>query len=175
VITFQSEDSGFQLRIPARSLDGKDGTDFKQRGPTNRPALHLPIDIRSDTKLILGHGAGQHGSDCQELGNQNQHISSRVRDTLRTTRPESDAREFTTETRLRLRARLQMAAGLRPRGEAAAAATHSFATNFRRAVVDMLVRRADDTDCHPQPNVDFCEKPGASSKTTTWIIVGVVM
>jgi len=55
----------------------------------------------------------------------------------------------------------------------AATSGGSFAHNFKRAVVGMLQRREDD--CHPQPNVNLCEKPGISSTTVTWIIVGVVL
>ncbi|GAB1317868.1 hypothetical protein MFIFM68171_08078 [Madurella fahalii] len=60
-----------------------------------------------------------------------------------------------------------------PRGDAAAS-TSSFATNLRRAVAGMLVRRQDDKDCSPQPGINLCEKPGMSSTTVTWIIIGTV-
>lgn len=47
------------------------------------------------------------------------------------------------------------------------------AASIRRAVLGMLVSRADD--CHPQPGVDLCEKPGISTTKVTWIIVGVAL
>lgn len=52
---------------------------------------------------------------------------------------------------------------------------HSFATNFGRTMVEMLVGRAEDKDCSPQPGVNLCEKPGMSTTTVTWIIVGSVL
>jgi hypothetical protein len=55
-------------------------------------------------------------------------------------------------------------------GEVAVAPTRSFAANIIR-VLGALVRREDD--CHPQPNVNLCEKPAISSTKVTWIIVGV--
>lgn len=66
-----------------------------------------------------------------------------------------------------------MAAVLERRGESAVTSSDSFASNFKRAVASMLHRREDD--CHPQPGVNLCEKPGISSATVTWIIVGVVL
>ena len=39
--------------------------------------------------------------------------------------------------------------------------------------VNAILRRVDD--CHPQENVDLCEKPRVSSQTITWIVVGVVL
>ncbi|KAK4233790.1 hypothetical protein C8A03DRAFT_19197 [Achaetomium macrosporum] len=53
------------------------------------------------------------------------------------------------------------------------ATAHHFTANLRRAVLGMLVSREDN--CHPQPGVDLCEKPGISSTATTWIIVGVAL
>ncbi|KAL2020319.1 hypothetical protein VTK56DRAFT_8547 [Thermocarpiscus australiensis] len=38
----------------------------------------------------------------------------------------------------------------------------------------MLLRR-EDKDCSPQPGVNLCEKPGISSSTRTWIVVGAVL
>ncbi|KXX77103.1 hypothetical protein MMYC01_205396 [Madurella mycetomatis] len=55
-----------------------------------------------------------------------------------------------------------------PRGDAAA-------STFRRAVADVLVRRQEDKDCSPQPGINLCEKPGISSSTVTWIIIGTVI
>jgi len=37
----------------------------------------------------------------------------------------------------------------------------------------MLLRREDE--CHPQPGVNLCEKPGMASSTMTWVIVGSVL
>ncbi|KAK4155672.1 hypothetical protein C8A00DRAFT_41767 [Chaetomidium leptoderma] len=56
----------------------------------------------------------------------------------------------------------------------AATSALTFAENIRRAVVGMLVPRADE-DCSPQKGVNFCEMPAVSSKKVTWIIVGVVV
>jgi hypothetical protein len=48
------------------------------------------------------------------------------------------------------------------------------AATVKRAVVNMLVRR-EDKDCHPQPNVNLCNKPWAAGNEVTWIVVGVVL
>ena len=64
---------------------------------------------------------------------------------------------------------------IKERREAAVAAmsVRSVAIHLRRTARILLGR--DDTDCHPQPGVDLCEKPGMSSSSVTWIIVGVVL
>ncbi|KAK4466036.1 hypothetical protein QBC42DRAFT_96541 [Cladorrhinum samala] len=54
------------------------------------------------------------------------------------------------------------------------ASMHQVATNFKRAVVDMLTRRADK-DCSPQPGINLCEKPSISTTKVTWIVVGTVV
>ncbi|KAK4099137.1 hypothetical protein N658DRAFT_517565 [Parathielavia hyrcaniae] len=64
-----------------------------------------------------------------------------------------------------------MASITEPRGEGGGAPTGLFGANVRRALA-YLVRREEDK-CHPQPNVDLCEKPAISSTSVTWIIVGV--
>ncbi|KAI1123337.1 hypothetical protein F5Y10DRAFT_55441 [Nemania abortiva] len=41
-----------------------------------------------------------------------------------------------------------------------------------------LIARDDDSKCHPQPNIDLCEKPASSDKTTPitiGVIVGIVV
>jgi hypothetical protein len=69
-----------------------------------------------------------------------------------------------------------MAGILQDRWQAATTSRASFAGNFKRAVASMLQRRDDDDDkCHPQPGVNLCEKPGISSVSTTWIIVGTLL
>ncbi|KAL7619358.1 hypothetical protein AAE478_009895 [Parahypoxylon ruwenzoriense] len=47
----------------------------------------------------------------------------------------------------------------------------SSTTRLARAAF-RIVTRADDP-CHPQPNIDLCEKPNAASNTTT-IVVGTL-
>jgi hypothetical protein len=48
---------------------------------------------------------------------------------------------------------------------------------FGRIARHLLAARDDvdkGKDCHPQPDVDLCEKPGSSDKTTP-IAIGVIV
>lgn len=48
------------------------------------------------------------------------------------------------------------------------------ATRFGRIARHLIVREDDDAKCHPQPNIDLCEKPASSDKTTP-ITIGVIV
>ncbi|KAI2465353.1 hypothetical protein F4781DRAFT_409595 [Annulohypoxylon bovei var. microspora] len=55
-------------------------------------------------------------------------------------------------------------------------AASSSSSHFARAILHLLTTRDDDetyAKCHPQPNIDLCEKPEAASNTTT-IILSVI-
>ncbi|KAK3997978.1 hypothetical protein QBC44DRAFT_364176 [Cladorrhinum sp. PSN332] len=67
-----------------------------------------------------------------------------------------------------------MAPSADPPRAATAISMHQVVTNFKRAVAEMLLKR-EDKDCSPQPGINLCEKPGISSSTITWIIVGTVI
>ncbi|KAK0721242.1 hypothetical protein B0T21DRAFT_294539 [Apiosordaria backusii] len=49
---------------------------------------------------------------------------------------------------------------------------HWSAAGFKRAVAAMLLPREDE--CSPQPGINLCEKPGISTASVTWIVVGSV-
>ncbi|KAI0436923.1 hypothetical protein F4803DRAFT_540550 [Xylaria telfairii] len=52
------------------------------------------------------------------------------------------------------------------------------ATRFGRIARHLVVREDDDAKCHPQPNIDLCEKPASSDKSTPitiGVIVGIVV
>ncbi|KAI0103366.1 hypothetical protein GGR51DRAFT_254591 [Nemania sp. FL0031] len=52
------------------------------------------------------------------------------------------------------------------------------ALRFGRIARHLLTRDDDDSKCHPQPNIDLCEKPASSDKTTPitiGVIVGIVV
>jgi hypothetical protein len=48
------------------------------------------------------------------------------------------------------------------------------AIRFSRIARHLLVRDDDDAKCHPQPNIDLCEKPASSDKSTP-IAIGVIV
>ncbi|KAI0471396.1 hypothetical protein F4859DRAFT_515611 [Xylaria cf. heliscus] len=52
------------------------------------------------------------------------------------------------------------------------------AIRFGRIARHLVVRDDDDAKCHPQPNIDLCEKPASSDKTTPitlGVIIGIVV
>ncbi|KAI0205896.1 hypothetical protein F4808DRAFT_455400 [Astrocystis sublimbata] len=55
--------------------------------------------------------------------------------------------------------------------------TTAAAVRFGR-IARYLVVREDEKNCHPQPNIDLCEKPASSDKSTPitiGVIVGIVV
>ncbi|KAI8948612.1 hypothetical protein F4801DRAFT_581251 [Xylaria longipes] len=48
------------------------------------------------------------------------------------------------------------------------------AIRFGRIARHLIVRDDDDAKCHPRPNIDLCEKPASSDKTTP-ITIGVIV
>ncbi|KAI0887060.1 uncharacterized protein GGS22DRAFT_159298 [Annulohypoxylon maeteangense] len=49
----------------------------------------------------------------------------------------------------------------------------SSASNIARTIINLLRTRDDEetyAKCHPQPNIDLCEKPEAASNTTTIVL-----
>ncbi|KAI1103681.1 hypothetical protein F4804DRAFT_217550 [Jackrogersella minutella] len=57
----------------------------------------------------------------------------------------------------------------------AAPSSPSAASHLARAIARVLAPRDDDSyaKCHPQPNIDLCEKPDAASNTST-IVIGTL-
>ncbi|KAI1386002.1 uncharacterized protein F4822DRAFT_359616 [Hypoxylon trugodes] len=53
------------------------------------------------------------------------------------------------------------------------AATTSPASHITRAVIHLFTRDDDDAKCHPQPNIDLCEKPDSAKQTST-IVIGTL-
>ncbi|KAI1207891.1 uncharacterized protein F4807DRAFT_169528 [Annulohypoxylon truncatum] len=51
-----------------------------------------------------------------------------------------------------------------------AAATSPSVKHVARSILHLLRTRDDDAKCHPQPNIDLCEKPEAASNTTTIVL-----
>ncbi|KAI0864855.1 hypothetical protein F4860DRAFT_463606 [Xylaria cubensis] len=52
------------------------------------------------------------------------------------------------------------------------------AIQFGRLARHLIVREDDESKCHPRPDIDLCEKPASSSKTTPiaiGVIVGIVV
>ncbi|KAI0186431.1 hypothetical protein EV127DRAFT_484236 [Xylaria flabelliformis] len=52
------------------------------------------------------------------------------------------------------------------------------AIQFGRLARHLIVRDDDESKCHPRPDIDLCEKPASSSKTTPiaiGVIVGIVV
>ncbi|KAI1089275.1 hypothetical protein F5B19DRAFT_495584 [Rostrohypoxylon terebratum] len=51
-------------------------------------------------------------------------------------------------------------------------AASSSVSHIARAISHLLKARDDESDakCHPQPNIDLCEKPEAASNTTTIVL-----
>ncbi|KAK5630260.1 hypothetical protein RRF57_005976 [Xylaria bambusicola] len=47
------------------------------------------------------------------------------------------------------------------------------AIRFGRIARHLVIRDDKEKDCHPQPNIDLCEKPATSDKTTP-ITIGVI-
>lgn len=45
---------------------------------------------------------------------------------------------------------------------------------FGRIARHLLVREDDESKCHPRPDIDLCEKPASSDKTTP-IAIGVIV
>ncbi|KAI1456120.1 hypothetical protein F4805DRAFT_251664 [Annulohypoxylon moriforme] len=52
------------------------------------------------------------------------------------------------------------------------AAPSSSASHIARTILHLLKTRDDESDakCHPQPNIDLCEKPEAANNTTTIVL-----
>ncbi|KAJ3575416.1 hypothetical protein NPX13_g4042 [Xylaria arbuscula] len=50
---------------------------------------------------------------------------------------------------------------------------NAVATRFGRIARHLITRDDNDDKCHPQPNIDLCEKPATSDKTTP-ITIGVI-
>ncbi|GAP90741.1 hypothetical protein SAMD00023353_5200790 [Rosellinia necatrix] len=48
------------------------------------------------------------------------------------------------------------------------------ASRFGRIARHLVAREDKETDCHPQPNIDLCEKPSSSDPTTP-IAIGVIV
>ncbi|GAW22590.1 hypothetical protein ANO14919_121300 [Xylariales sp. No.14919] len=52
------------------------------------------------------------------------------------------------------------------------------AIRFGRIARHLVTREDDDAKCHPQPNIDLCEKPSSADKSTPitiGVIVGIVV
>ncbi|KAI1437347.1 hypothetical protein GGR50DRAFT_97794 [Xylaria sp. CBS 124048] len=50
----------------------------------------------------------------------------------------------------------------------------NIATRFGRIARHLMPRDDDDAKCHPQPNIDLCEKPATSGHSTTITIAVIV-
>ncbi len=48
------------------------------------------------------------------------------------------------------------------------------AVRFGRIARHLVIRDDDDAKCHPRPDIDLCEKPATSDKTTP-ITIGVIV
>ncbi|TRX95701.1 hypothetical protein FHL15_003255 [Xylaria flabelliformis] len=48
------------------------------------------------------------------------------------------------------------------------------AIQFGRLARHLIVREDDESKCHPRPDIDLCEKPASSDKTTP-ITIGVIV
>ena len=181
-------------RIPATTRrDGTAGTFKHTRDPTIG-RLFSPLSNRfqlGDTR------SGQHESDlrvdehprprsrhtvlgwvgllCPRLCGRNDNTNSIRPVDRETVTSIEDGRRITRNPFLALAKTTAMPVLKEPREAAVAAASvRSVATHLGRTAARILLGR-EDTDCHPQPGVDFCEKPGMSSSSVTWIIVGAVL